>query len=257
MHRLSALLLVIVALTLCFTTAMAAETRQYEMTQRSADDVARQIRDLYGNDNIRVTAQGQQLIVRGDAIVLDEIGQLVETMDVAPVQMRVSVRSVNSSMGKQGGAGVTISNNNVNVQATRKVTSTSGSNERSVIVQQGNSAQITNGQVRSIPYAIKGGRNPAAILEQVETRSGFIVTPQYISDDAIELSIVSFEEDPDSGVPGYETEALLTLRRVEPGRWVSLGSVQQSRSSSQSGIVYQTGSNSSESNEWQVRVDRM
>jgi hypothetical protein len=105
--------------------------------------------------------------------------------------------------------------------------------------------------------AIRGGRNPAAFLQKVETRSGFIVSPQVISERAIELNIVSFEEDPDSGVPGYETEALMTLRRVEPGQWVSLGSTRQSRSGQQTGIVYQTGQKGSSANSWEVRVDLM
>jgi len=68
---------------------------------------------------------------------------------------------------------------------------------------------------------------------------------------------VSFEEDPDSGVPGYETQALMTLRRVEPGQWVSLGSVRQSTSGEHTGIVYQTGQNNNSARSWEVRVDLM
>ncbi|MDI9244220.1 secretin [Marinobacter sp. CHS3-4] len=250
---LSSFLLIVMLIS---NLAMAApEARQYQLSQRPAADVAQQIRDLYPSDEVTVTSQGQQVIVRAEPSVLDEIGQLVTTMDVAPVQMKVTVRSSNSGMGKQGGGGVTITNNNVTVQAERKVTTTQSSRQRSLIVQEGQSAQISSGQVRTLPIAIRGGRNPAAFLEQVETRSGFIVSPQVISDQAIELNIVSFEEDPDSGVPGYETEALMTLRRVEPGQWVSLGSVQESRSGSQAGIVYQTGQSGNQSTSWEVRVD--
>ena len=235
----------------------APEARQYSLSQRPGSDVAQQIRDLYPEDEVTVTSQGQSVIVRAEPAVLDEIGQLVSTMDVAPVQMRITVRSSNNSMGKRGGGGVTITNNQVSVQAERKVTTTQQNRERSLIVQEGQSAQISSGQVRALPIAIRGGRNPAAFLQQVETRSGFIVSPQVISDQAIELNIVSFEEDPDSGVPGYETEALMTLRRVEPGQWVSLGSVSRSQSGSQSGIVYQTGQSGSQSTQWEVRVDLM
>ncbi len=233
----------------------ASEARQYQLSQRAASDVAQQIRDLYPGGEVTITSRGQQMVVRGEPLVLDEIGQLIETMDVAPIQMRVSVRSRNNGMGKQGGSGVTITNNQVNVQATRKTTTTQQTRERSLIVQEGQSAQITSGQVRALPIAVRGGRNPAAFLEKVETRSGFIVSPQVISDRAIELNIVSFEEDPDSGVPGYETEALMTLRRVKPGQWVALGSTRQSPSGQQTGIVYQTGQNSNSTTSWEVRVD--
>jgi hypothetical protein len=252
-HLLTALLTLLLA-----TPLLAApEARQYQLSQRAASDLAQQIRDLYPGDELTITSRGQQLIVRAEPSVLDEIGELVQTMDVAPVQMRITVRSRNTGMGKQGGGGVTITNNQVNVEATRKTTTTQQTRERSLIVQEGQSAQITSGQVRALPVAIRGGRNPAVFLEKVETRSGFIVSPQVISDRAIELNIVSFEEDPDSGVPGYETQALMTLRRVEPGQWVSLGSTRQSRSGEQMGIVYQTGQDSNSVNSWEVRVDLM
>lgn len=244
---------------LLFSTALLAapEARQYQLGQRAASDVAQQIRDLYPGNEVAITSRGQQMTVRAEPSVLDEIGQLVETMDVAPVQMRVTVRSRNTGMGKQGGGGVTASGDGVNVEATRKTTSTRQSRERSLIVQEGQSAQINSGQVRTLPVAVRGGRNPAAFLEQIETRSGFIVSPLVISDKAVELTIVSFEEDPESGVSGYETEALMTLRRVEPGQWVSLGSTRESRSGKQTGIVYQTGQDSRSANTWEVRVDLM
>lgn len=252
--RLTVLLTVLVLLVSAPLLA-APEARQYQLGQRAASDVAQQIRDLYPGNEVTITSQGQQMVVRGEPAVLDEISQLVEIMDVAPVQMRVTVRSRNTGMGKQSAGGVSISDNRVNVQATRKTISTQQTRERSLIVQEGQSAQINSGQVRALPVAIRGGRNPAAFLQQVETRSGFIVSPQVISDQAIELNIVSFEEDPDTGVPGYETEALMTLRRVEPGQWVSLGSTRQSLSGQQSGFVYQTGQNGSQANIWEVRVD--
>ena len=123
------------------------------------------------------------------------------------------------------------------------------------MVQDGQSAHISSGQVRTVPIAIRGGRNPAAILGQVETRSGFLVSPQAISDDAIELNIVSFEEDPDSGVPGYETEALMTIRRVQPGEWVELGSTRSRQAGSQSGITYQVGGSEQENQTFEVKVE--
>jgi hypothetical protein len=251
------LLTALVMLLLVTPLIAAPEARQYQLSQRAASDVAEQIRDLYTGDELTITSRGQQMVVRGEPTVLDEISLLVEIMDVAPVQMRVTVRSRNTGVGKQGGSGITIINNQVNLEVTRKTTTTQQTRERSLIVQEGQSAQIISGQVRALPIAIRGGRNPAAFLEKVETRSGFIVSPQVISDRAIELNIVSFEEDPDSGVAGYETQALMTLRRVEPGQWVSLGSTRQSRSGGQSGIVYQTGQASNSVNSWEVRVDLM
>ncbi|MCR8914703.1 type II and III secretion system protein [Marinobacter panjinensis] len=250
-----ALLMALLFLFFSGTIAATPEARTYEMSQRLAEDVARQIRELYPDGQISITARGQQMVVRGEPSVLDEIGMLVETMDVAPVQMRITVRSRNSVDSKSGGVGVSGDNNRVNIQAERKVTTTRRNQERTLVVQDGQSAHITSGQVRTVPIAIRGGRNPAAFLDQVETRSGFLVSPQVISDQAIELNIVSYEEDPDSDMPGYETEALMTIRRVEPGEWVELGSTRERRVGKQSGIIYQTSGNSRQNQTFEVRVE--
>ncbi|MCL7943216.1 secretin N-terminal domain-containing protein [Marinobacter sp. ATCH36] len=255
-HNLwSTALLAVMLLLFSGNIAAEAEARTYQMGQRSAGDVARQIRELYPDGQVSITARGQQMIVRGEPPVLDEIGLLVETMDVAPAQMRVTVRSRNSVDTKSGGMGVSGNNNQVNIQAQRKVTTTRRNQERTLVVQDGQSAHITAGQVRTVPVAIRGGRNPAAFLGQVETRSGFLVSPRVISDQAIELNIVSFEEDPESDIPGYETEALMTIRRVEPGEWVELGSTRQRSVGDQSGITYQTSGNHQQNQTFEVRVE--
>ncbi|MBW4934599.1 secretin N-terminal domain-containing protein [Marinobacter sp. F4206] len=231
-----------------------AQARVYELNNRPADDVASQIRALYADTSLTVTARGQQVVVRGEEQLLDEIGMLIGTLDVAAVQLRITVRSREDIGGKRSGAGVSGSNDRVNVNVERKVTSTNSARQRTLVVQDGQSAHITSGQVRTLPVAIQGGRNPAAILQQVETRSGFLVSPQVISDRAIELNIVSFEEDPAS-LPGYETEAVVTIRRVEPGQWVSLGSTSTQASSQHSGITYNVSSSRGENRSFEVKVD--
>lgn len=254
-QRLTSMLTLVLALCLCSGPATAqAETRTYELNNRAGEDVAGQVQALYQGSPVSVIARGQQLIVRGEPALLDEIGTLVETLDVAPVQLRITVRSRTDSGGKRSGAGLSITNDQVGVGAERRVITTGQNQERSLVMQDGQSAHITSGQIRTLPVAIQGGRNPAAILQQVETRSGFLVSPQVISNQAVELSIVSFEEDPAS-IEGYETEALVTVRRVEPGQWVTLGSTSTHTSREQSGITYQVNSSRSDNRSFEVRVE--
>lgn len=233
----------------------ATEVRTYRMDNRTAADVAEQIRELYSDSPISVTAQGQQMMVRGEPRLLDEIGKLVETMDVAPSQVRVTIRSRSNLRAKHGGGGVSAEGNQANVQAERKVTTTRRNEERSVVVQEGHSAHITSGQVRTVPIAIRGGRNPAAILSRIETRSGFLVSPQVISDQMVELSVMSFEDDPDNDIAGYETEAVMTIRRVDPGEWVELGSVSSQQAENRSGITYRAGGDRQQNQTFEVRID--
>ncbi|MDO6822447.1 secretin N-terminal domain-containing protein [Marinobacter sp. 1_MG-2023] len=231
-----------------------AESRAYQLNNRPGADVASQVRELYQDEPISLTARGQQLVVRGNEQLLDEIGTLIETLDVAPAQLRITVRSTEDIGGKRSGGGVTTTRNEIGVTVERRVTSTGGSRERSLMVMDGQSAHITSGQVRTLPFAVQGGKNPAAIFEQVETRSGFVVSPHVISDRAVELNVMSFEADP-AELKGYETQAVVTIRRVEPGQWVSLGSTSTESTSRQSGIAYNVNSSKSDNRSFEVKVD--
>jgi hypothetical protein len=256
-HRsvLSLMTVLFLALLTVSTAAWAqSEARVYELNNRTADDIAIQIRELYQQAPVTVTARGQQLVVRGEPTLLNEIGTLVQSMDVPPVQMRISVRYRQDIGGKQSGGSVTLSNGSAGASVERRTISTNSTRERQLIVQDGQSAHITSGNVRTLPFAVQGGRNPAAILQQVETRSGFVVSPQAISNQAVELSIVSFEEDP-AALPGYETEALMTIRRVEPGQWVSLGGTRTSMNQEQQGITYRVNSKRAENLSIDVKVE--
>lgn len=255
LRQYSLLLILGLATILLATPALGqTEIRTYRLENRPADDVAGQVRELYQGAPVTITSRGQQLVVRGEPRLLDEIGTLVNTLDVAPVQMRITVRTREDFGGKQSGGGVTTSGNGVGVTVERRETSTGSSRERTLMVQDGQTAQISSGQIRTLPFAIQGGRNPAALLEQVETRSGFLVSPRKISDQSIDLSIVSFEEDP-AQLKGYQTEALITQRRVKPGQWVSLGSTSTHATDSHAGLVYRANSRQSQNHRFEVRVE--
>lgn len=110
-----------------------------------------QIRELYQGSPVTVTARGQQLVVRGEPALLDEIGRLVQTLDVAPVQLRITVRSRTDSGGKRSGAGISASGGQAEISAERRVTSTGSAQERTLVMQDGQSAHITSGQIRPFP----------------------------------------------------------------------------------------------------------
>jgi len=254
-YRLLALIVMIGSVWFVSLPAQAqTETRTYQLDARPGEEVATQIRELYADAPITVTARGQQLLVRGEPRLLDEIGILVESLDVAPAQLRITVRTREALDGERSGAGVSARNGKVGVTVEQQTISSGSHQQRTLMVQDGQTAHITSGQVRTLPIAIRGGRNPAAILEQVETRTGFLVSPQVISSQAIELNIVSFEEDP-AQIEGYETEALLTIRRVEPGQWVPLGSIARSSRNSGSGIGYRMEANRTGSRSVEVKVE--
>ncbi|MCL1480162.1 MAG: hypothetical protein MH213_01930 [Marinobacter sp.] len=79
----------------CFSVSAnafaASQSRAYNLNQRPAADVAAQIRDLY--EEVNVTVVGQKIVARGEARLLDEIGQIIQQLDVATAQLRISVQS--------------------------------------------------------------------------------------------------------------------------------------------------------------------
>lgn len=234
--------------------AAQAETRVYQLENRTAESMAGQIRPLYQNEPLTMTARGNQLTVRAEPRLLDEIAALIEPMDVAPVQLRITVRSRQDIGGKQSGGGISVSNNQASAGAKSRTISTVANTERQVMVQSGQSAHITSGQVRTLPVALQGGRNPAAIFEQIETQSGFIVSPEAISEQNIELTIVSFEEDP-AELEGYETEALITRRQVEPGQWLELGGTRTTMNEQQQGIGYRVTGKEQDNRKVEIKVE--
>lgn len=253
--RLSAVTLWLLMTALIATSTLAhSDTRVFELSNRPAEDVAGQIRPLYQQDGVALTAQGQQLVVRGEPRLLEEIAMLVNSFDVPPVQMRVTVRYRQDIGGKRSGGGVSINNGAASANVQSKTISTTSSRQRRLVVQDGQSAHITSGTVRTLPFAVKGGRNPAAILQQVTTRSGFVVSPRALSSEAVELTIVSFEEDP-AAIEGYETEALMTIRQVEPGQWVPLGGTKTEMTGQQDGIAYRVTGKRSENMAVEVKVE--
>ena len=242
-------------LTLVSGVAFAqSESRIYELNNRTAESMAAQIRPLYQGEPVTMTTRGNQLVVRAQPRLLDEIGKLIESMDVAPVQMRITVRYRQDIGGKQTGGNVSLNNGQAGIGATSRTISTASSSQRQLMVQSGQSAHITSGQVRTLPVAVQGGRNPAAVFQQIETQSGFVVTPRAISERNVELTIVSFEEDP-AELEGYETEALMTRRQVEPGQWVELGGTRTTMDQQRQGISYRVTGNERDNRMVEVKVE--
>lgn len=248
------LLSLVLLIALASAVQAQTESRIYELHNRSAQDVAQQVKDLYRAEPVTVSARSQQLVIRGEPRLLDEIGQLVESIDVAPVQMRITVRYRQDIGGKETGGGISTSSGGASANVQQRTITTNATRQRHLVVQDSQSAHITSGNVRTLPFAVQGGRNPAVVLEQVETRSGFVVSPQAISEHTVELTIVSFEEDP-AALEGYETEALMTIRRVEPGQWVSLGGTRTHNDQTQAGITYRVTGNRSDNQLVDVKVD--
>ncbi|MFE8070607.1 secretin N-terminal domain-containing protein [Marinobacteraceae bacterium S3BR75-40.1] len=239
MHKPWTALPLVVGLLLFSALAQAApKVEIFQLHNREASDLLQHLEPLYPDNTVVFSADGQRLMVKAEPQQLEEIRQLVTRLDVAPVQLRISVRQVSGGQKEPPGT---------------QVITTQSHTVRSIVVQSGEAAHIKAGSIRRVPTAVQGGRNPAMLTEEQSLESGILVQPKSLGRQQVELKVVTFENEP-AGTTNQETAALVSILRITPGEWVSLGgSEEENASTASGGRVYDTGSQ--QDRHWEVKVD--
>ena len=237
--------LILLALALVFTASSAQAGREvhvFELEHRQAESVIPQLQRLYGGDEVSLSPDGQNLMVRATAEQLAEIDQLLRRLDEPPSQVRLNLRHRDLRSSDED-------------QRSRRVISTHRESQQSITVQDGEVARISSGAVRRLPVALRGGSDPAALLEEVDMSSGFLVRPSVISPQQVELQITAVRNEPVTGMPDYETAGVMTIRRVSPGEWVELGEERQQIQTREGSRVYRTGGEREGNRLWEIQVE--
>ncbi|TDT40203.1 type II/III secretion system protein [Halospina denitrificans] len=234
--------LILLALALApLAISAAPETHVFELQHRKATSVLPQLQNLYGQEGVSFSPDGQSLTVRAEAEQLAEIKELLKTLDEPPYQVRMKVRHRDLATGSESRG------------TTSRVYSTKGNTMRSITVQDGQMARISSGRVTRVPVAAQGNDNPAALLEEVDLSSGFLVKPSVISRNQVELQIVAIRNEPVEGMKDYETAGVVTIRRANPGEWVELGQEKSSMQQREGSRVYATSGDANRV--WEINVE--
>lgn len=231
-------LITLILMLLATTVAAAPETHVFDLEHRRASSVLPQLRGLYGDD-ATFSPDGQKLMVRAEAEQLAEIDQLLRTLDEPPRQVRLEVRHRDRVSDSRG-------------VDSERVYSTRRDSVRSITIKDGQMASISSGTVTRVPVAARGGEHPAAVLEEVDLSSGFLVRPSVISDDQVELQITALRNEPIENVTDYHTAGVVTVRRARPGEWVRLGGERSAHQSREGSRVY--ASSGKKDRIWEVRT---
>lgn len=218
----------------------APKSRVFELENRQAQTVVPQLRNLYGND-VQLSPDGQDLMVRAEPAQLSEIESLLERIDQPVRQVRLSLRHRK------------IAASNSNKGTKNRVFSTQKKTVRSLVVRNKQLARISSGRIARLPVAARGGEDPMVVLEEVDMTSGFLVRPTVLSEEQVELHITALRNEPVQSRPGYQTAGVVTIRRVTPGEWVELGEERRSSRSQDNSRVYATQSKSDRY--WEVKVE--
>ena len=241
MQVLQKVLGILMVVLIATPAAATPESHVFELQHRRAADVLPQLRDLYKGTGVTFSPDGQAMMVRAEAEQLAEIDQLLSTLDEPPRQVRLMVRRRERASESEGGG-------------SKRVYSTRRDSVRSITVKDGQMARISSGTVTRVPVAVRGGDDPAAILQEVDLSSGFLVRPSVISDNQVELQVTALHKKPIENVTDYHQAGVVTVRRAMPGEWVLLGGESSKQRSREGSRVYATSSGDS-SRVWEVKLE--
>lgn len=256
---------------LLVTSAWPQSLEVIELKNRTAEDVIPILQPLLEPGGA-LTGENYTLFVRTSPANLRQLRTAVAQIDRKPRQLLISVRQDRAQDSQREGVSASgtirterggISANEsprarsgVTVRGTQSHGTTRGGGVASVSVLEGSSAFIASGT--SVPIvtmvAAGGGRRPwgAAAAEYRDLSSGFLVTPR-VNGDGVVLDIEQRTEQLRNST--IDRQALTTQIAARLGEWVQLGGIEQSASSTQSGMLSREYSTSSDSRGVWVKVE--
>jgi Bacterial type II and III secretion system protein/Bacterial type II/III secretion system short domain len=256
--------------------ARAEEVEVIQLRYRTADQVIPMLNPLVEPGG-GLTGMQNALVIRASRKNIEQLRQVVATLDRMPRRLLISVRQDAAASMDARGASVTGTGGSgdvrvgVNEPARRDpgasvnvYDSRSSRDERmtsQVQALEGSPAYISVGQ--SVPLqGTTVTRTPSGTIVQNTTSyqnigSGFYVTPR-VAGDRVFLDIATQSASPGRYGPGsanvQQTANTISARL---GEWVPLGGIDQSALRSQSGTLYGTqGARSMSSSVW-VKVDEI
>lgn len=281
--RLHGLLLLLVL----SAAAQAADTelRTYALHNRSAQELIPVLRPML-DPRGAISGTGYTLIVRSTPDNLEEIGQLVEELDVAPTSLVISVRQgisrdeleqggelsgriqgggASVGVGSEGGAGDGADvelNDGASHGRVRVYRTERGSDEevnQRVQVLEGQWARIQVGQQIPLPQRSvtqsPGGISVQESIEYKDVSSGFEVRPR-VNDDRVTVDIRPYRNRPAATGGGViESQQILTTVSGRLGQWLELGGVVEQSHGSRGGIVHSTRDAGHEENRTYIKIE--
>lgn len=252
----------ITTLVLLMSANVHAELASYDIQYRNAEAVATQLRQLYPEQNIKITASGQKLLVRADQNIQQEIEQVINNLDVAPVQYRITLSANQGGGADLSGWNLSTRERNSGTQAQVTVTSkhysTRGGSRPSVVVANGESAAIRGGQLVPVRTGSVGLYGAQTDIDYVDLTRGMIVTPRSHGDNQVALDIVTHDRQQGKVENRrIDTQSISTRRIVPLNTWVSLGGMDSSTQSSSGGITYSTRGKQNAQQSYQIMVEKV
>ncbi|WP_126455262.1 secretin N-terminal domain-containing protein [Sulfuriflexus mobilis] len=257
-----------IAMLLISTALFAADRIEViSLKHRSVNEIIPIIKPLLG-DGTAVSGQGFNLIIRAPESSLLEVRELIQQLDRAPKQLRISVRRQQadtvsrqdieaSGSIRSGDAEIHI--NKPGPPQLRLYETHGDSNNggtQTIHVQEGRQAYIQVGQ--QIPVAQRSIDQFGTIHESIEYKNattGFYVLGR-VNGDHVTLDIsphsISLNRH---GQQSFDVQQASTTLNGKLGEWMELGGLTQSEKNNQRGTVYSTRRRKDQDLQIQIRAE--
>ena len=240
-----------------------------QLHHRPAEEIARIVRPLLGT-NETVTADGFQLIVKADLRQIEDMEQLIKTLDKKRHRLFITVAQGKASSLKALDAGIRIRTSLFRKKGAARQTSIGGhlyqssgseqdQNTQFIQTLEGQAAHIQFGQQVPYPETVISAGNtivmtvPGTQFQDVTT--GFTVVPT-LNGDSVRLKISPWARKLSTLNDGtMETQETVTTVRTALGEWVRLGGQTDNQSLRHRGILSTTRTTGKTRNDIFVRVD--
>lgn len=258
------------ALVLATCLPLHAATEVIPLHYRMAEDILPVAQSVIG-DQGRINAYGNQLIVNAPDAVIAELKQVLEQLDSEPKRLLISVDTQDSATDSTGGYRVdgSVHAGDVDIEAgrgeragrdqvriIRRTTSSQGGGIQQIQASEGYPALIQIGQ--SVPLTTTGTDGYGQVYQQTQYRDvmrGFYVTAN-LNGDRVQITISSNRDRLNHMRPDViETQVADTRVSGRVGEWITLGSVDESASSQQNGMLRRYSTQGRQDLSLRVKVD--
>ena len=212
-----------------------------------------------------LSGSGFQLIVRTTPANLEQLRQVIASLDRAQRQLLISVRQDFGGVARGGGVGGQIVLAPGASAARGSVFERSGTAQDNVSqqlrVQEGNQAYISSGestlvQQRSVTRTVNGVIVTETALPR-DFNTGFYVTPR-INGDTVFLEIGAQRDSrADLGPGSANTNRVASTISGRLGEWIELGGVNQSQSADTRGLLSRSSDAGAQERRVYVRVEEV
>ncbi len=255
-------------LMIVFSHSLLAQNLEIiQLHNRPASEVVNLVRPFVG-DHGTVVANGSQLIVKTDPNNMEQIRDLIATLDKGLAQFRISVLQSNETsadrLNAQASVRGRISNNGASINARGNLyqsnSKTDGEVTQQVRTLEGKPARIQVGQAYPIPtYNVTPYGNPydnGGIRYQQAT-TGFAVTPRMVGEQVV-MDVEPWSDRLSRRGGGIiETQSGHSTIRTPLGQWVRFGGMDDQIDQQRSGILQNSWRTGKRTMNIYIKVDKL